>query len=90
MNMKKNNTSAVLIRGPSGSIICIEKLLPASSMLFVVLKKVPLCPCCCVVNLLSGFTGLFSLGHAGFMLIGAYTYAIHHTDGLPCGSISIL
>ncbi len=28
------------------------------------------------MNLLNGCTGLFSLGHAGFMLIGAYTYAI--------------
>ena len=28
------------------------------------------------MNLLNGFTGLFSLGQAGFMLIGAYTYAI--------------
>ena len=28
------------------------------------------------MNLLTGFTGLFSLGQAGFMLIGAYTYAI--------------
>ena len=28
------------------------------------------------LNLLNGFTGLFSLGHAGFMLIGAYTYAV--------------
>ena len=28
------------------------------------------------MNLLNGFTGLFSLGHAGFMLIGAYMYAI--------------
>ena len=28
------------------------------------------------MNLLNGYTGLFSLGHAGFMLIGAYTYAI--------------
>ncbi len=28
------------------------------------------------LNLLNGFTGLFSLGQAGFMLIGAYTYAI--------------
>ena len=28
------------------------------------------------MNLLNGFTGLFSLGHAGFMLVGAYTYAI--------------
>jgi len=28
------------------------------------------------LNLINGFTGLFSLGHAGFMLIGAYTYAV--------------
>jgi branched-chain amino acid transport system permease protein len=28
------------------------------------------------MNLLNGFTGLFSLGHAGFMLIGATTYAV--------------
>ena len=28
------------------------------------------------LNLLNGFTGLFSLGQAGFMLVGAYTYAI--------------
>ncbi len=29
----------------------------------------------CSMNLLNGFTGLFSLGQAGFMLLGAYTYA---------------
>ena len=28
------------------------------------------------MNLLNGFTGLFSLGQAGFMMIGAYTYGI--------------
>jgi len=28
------------------------------------------------MNLINGFTGLFSLGHAGFMAIGAYTTAI--------------
>ena len=28
------------------------------------------------LNLLNGFTGLFSLGHAGFMSIGAYTAAL--------------
>ncbi len=28
------------------------------------------------MNLVNGFTGLFSLGQAGFMLLGAYTYAI--------------
>jgi len=33
------------------------------------------------MNLLNGFTGLFSLGQAGFMLIGAYTYAIFTIPG---------
>ena len=28
------------------------------------------------MNLLNGFTGLFSLGQAGFMLVGAYSYAV--------------
>ena len=28
------------------------------------------------VCLLTGFTGIFSLGHAGYMAIGAYTTAI--------------
>ena len=28
------------------------------------------------MNLLNGFTGLFSLGQAGFMLLGGYAYAI--------------
>ena len=28
------------------------------------------------MNLLNGFTGLFSLGQAGFMLVGSYAYAI--------------
>ncbi len=28
------------------------------------------------MNLLNGFTGLFSLGHAGFMAVGAYVFAI--------------
>src|SRR5690554_6278409 len=28
------------------------------------------------MNLINGFTGLFSLGHAGFMALGAYTVAL--------------
>ena len=31
---------------------------------------------CVSMNLLNGFTGLFSLGQAGFILIGAYAYSI--------------
>ena len=47
------------------------------SMLLKVLQKGSIYALAAVsMNLLNGFTGLFSLGHAGFMLIGAYTYAI--------------
>ena len=47
------------------------------SMLLTVLQKGSVYALAAVsLNLLTGFTGLFSLGHAGFMLIGAYTYAI--------------
>ena len=47
------------------------------SMLVPVLKKTAVYSLIAVsMNLLNGFTGLFSLGHAGFMLVGAYTYAI--------------
>lgn len=58
-------------------LFILEKILPTSSMLFVVLKKGAIYALVAVsMNLLNGFTGLFSLGQAGFMLIGAYTYAI--------------
>lgn len=46
-------------------------------MLIPVLKKAAIYSLICVsMNLLNGFTGLFSLGQAGFLLIGGYVYAI--------------
>jgi branched-chain amino acid transport system permease protein len=55
----------------------LEQVIPATSMLFMVLKKGATYALVAVsMNLLNGFSGLFSLGQAGFMLIGAYTYAI--------------
>lgn len=60
-----------------GVIAILEQILPRTSMLFTVLKKGAIYALVAVsMNLLNGFTGLFSLGQAGFMLIGAYTYAI--------------
>ena len=55
-----------------------EPVAPASwAMLFMVLKKGSIYALIAVsMNLLNGFTGLFSLGQAGFMLLGAYTYGI--------------
>ena len=47
------------------------------SMLSSVIQKASIYALLAVsLNLLNGFTGLFSLGQAGFMLLGAYTYAI--------------
>lgn len=58
-------------------VVVLEQLLPRTSMLFTVLKKGSIYALVAVsMNLLNGFTGLFSLGQAGFMLLGAYTYAI--------------
>ena len=52
-------------------------LVPPTHILFTVLKKGAVYSLVAVsMNLLNGFTGLFSLGQAGFMLLGAYTYAI--------------
>ena len=52
-------------------------ILPPTHILFTVLKKGAVYSLVAVsMNLLNGFTGLFSLGQAGFMLLGAYTYAI--------------
>ena len=59
--------------------LCDQFIKPTdkASMLLTVLQKGSVYALAAVsMNLLNGFTGLFSLGHAGFMLIGAYTYAI--------------
>lgn len=55
----------------------VPNILKPTSQLFAVLKKGAVYSLAAVsMNLLNGFTGLFSLGQAGFMLLGAYTYAI--------------
>lgn len=58
-------------------VFALEQIVPSSSMIFTVLKKGATYALVAVsMNLLNGFTGLFSLGQSGFMLIGAYTYCI--------------
>ena len=60
--------------------ILLEQIIPSTSswaMLLTVIKKSAVYALVAVsMNLLNGFTGLFSLGQAGFMLLGAYSYAI--------------
>jgi len=79
------------------SIICLalflvlvyvgDKMIPPGSsmkMLITVIEKGSIFALVAAsMNLLNGFTGLFSLGQAGFMLIGAYTYSIFT---IPAGS----
>jgi len=73
----KNKIGFLLIIVLYSALFILEKMMPPSSMLFVVLKKGAIYALVAVsMNLLNGFTGLFSLGQAGFMLIGSYTYAI--------------
>ena len=61
-------------------LFLLDNAQPSNSttiMLVTVLKKGAIYALVCVsMNLLNGFTGLFSLGQAGFMLIGAYAYSI--------------
>ena len=63
-----------------GLVMVLDQVIKPSNkmyMLLTVLQKGSVYALAAVsMNLLNGFTGLFSLGHAGFMLIGAYTYAI--------------
>lgn len=69
--------SAILVFCFYLAVFIAEQLIPPTSMLFTVLKKGATYALVAVsMNLLNGFTGIFSLGQAGFMLIGAYTYAI--------------
>ena len=61
-------------------VLVLDQVIKPTSplyMLLTVLQKGSVYALAAVsMNLLNGYTGLFSLGHAGFMLIGAYTYAI--------------
>ena len=58
-------------------VILLENTMKPTHMLFTVLKKGAVyAVVASSMNLLNGFTGLFSLGQSGFMLLGAYTYAI--------------
>ena len=67
----------ILLENISAWIPGLPAVFAPTSQLFTVLKKGAVYSLVAVsMNLLNGFTGLFSLGQAGFMLLGAYTYAI--------------
>ncbi|MDR0446381.1 MAG: branched-chain amino acid ABC transporter permease [Oscillospiraceae bacterium] len=77
MTKTQKIVSAGLLVAFYALIFALEQILPARAMLFTVLKKGAIYALVAVsMNMLNGFTGLFSLGQAGFMLVGAYAYGI--------------
>ena len=94
MDTKKKKLTKLLITAACLIVLyalCIwmDQAITATSkfyMLITVVRKSAVYALVAVsMNLLNGFTGLFSLGQAGFMLIGAYTYAIF---SIPSESIA--
>ena len=74
---KRTLCNLILVAVLVALVGCVDAFAPSSSMWFPVLRKVCTFALAAVaMNLLNGFTGLFSLGQAGFMLLGAYAYAI--------------
>ena len=73
---KTNLISLLLVAAMLVLVIVLDQVIQPTdsmSMLLKVLQKGSIYALAAVsMNLLNGFTGLFSLGHAGFMLIGAY------------------
>ena len=62
-------------------LLALDNLSFVPSMLLTVLRKGAIYALVAVsMNLLNGFTGLFSLGQAGFMLVGAYAFAAINID----------
>lgn len=78
MSKKRNAIiGALLLLAAIAAIIILERLLPPTHIALMALKKSCIYALVAVsMNLLNGFTGLFSLGQAGFMLVGAYAYGV--------------
>lgn len=66
----------VLLLAAFGVAIAVDLVMPVGLPATVLKKGAVFAVVAVSMNLLNGFTGLFSLGQAGFMLLGAYTYAI--------------
>ena len=79
-DVRKTFISLVAVALFLALVLVLDQVIKPSNkmyMLLTVLQKGSVYALAAVsMNLLNGFTGLFSLGHAGFMVIGAYTYAI--------------
>lgn len=76
--MKRENIiAAAIVLALLALAMVLDIVLPGYHVVIKVLKKGAVYALVAVsMNLLNGFTGLFSLGQAGFMLLGAYSYAV--------------
>lgn len=77
MKKKKTLFTAAVLALLLAACIAVDLLLPTYHIAITVIKKATVYALVAVsMNLLNGFTGLFSLGQAGFMLLGAYAYGV--------------
>ena len=77
MKQKKSVFTAVVLLAFLAIVIGLDAALPSYHIVITVIKKATVYALVAVsMNLLNGFTGLFSLGQAGFMLLGAYSYGV--------------
>ena len=79
MTLKKKQTifTAAVLLVILGASIALDLTFPSYHIAITVVKKATVYALVAVsMNLLNGFTGLFSLGQAGFMLLGAYAYGV--------------
>ena len=77
MTKKKTTFTAAVLAVLLAACVIVDMLLPSYHIVVVVIKKATVYSLVAVsMNLLNGFTGLFSLGQAGFMLLGAYAYGV--------------
>ena len=79
MTLKKKQTlfTAAVLAALLLASIALDATLPSYHIAITCVKKATVYALVAVsMNLLNGFTGLFSLGQAGFMLLGAYAYGV--------------
>ena len=77
MNKKQTIFTAAVLAVLLAACIVVDMTLPSYHIAITVIKKATVYALVAVsMNLLNGFTGLFSLGQAGFMLLGAYAYGV--------------
>lgn len=77
MQKKKTIFTTVVLAAMLAACVIVDLTLPSFHIAVTVIKKATVYALVAAsMNLLNGFTGLFSLGQAGFMLLGAYAYGV--------------